>query len=308
MSNRLYIQNRLYNVNDRLAALSLYERIEQWIQEKTLVDMETSYLPFKTTNNTGVDSEDGIFEMDEKALSSCSGVVGYFDGWTYDPGCAFELGCGYAWGYPIHLITTDIFKSSVGDSQQYYWGSKLLEHISTIVAVNDLNQNITDYRKRNEDVLERAIEAFKQNLIREYGQAKPKPEKLCGLPPVYDYYIDPNFKYSEPARMLLKEITSMLEYAGKSYTIGNNQDNIDDDLLALRQSKSSIFLFDVAEPNVDSGILQGFAYGIGQKPLVYASNVQRIMMSGRFKIQLNTMNYWCAKAVVSSLDELKEHI
>ena len=308
MPNRLYIQNRLYNVNDRLAALSLYERIEQWIEEGQLGDMESSYLPFKSTNNTGVDGEDGIFEMDEQALKSCTGVVGYFDGWTYDPGCAFELGCGYAWGYPLHLITTDIYKSSVGDSEEYYWASKLLEHIANVTAVNDLDQSITDYRKRNEDVLERAIEQFRRALVERYSGGTQTPAPLPALEPVYDYYIDPNFKYSELSRMALERIVSMLNAAGKTYRIGDNQHDIEADLMLLRQSRSSIFLFDVAEPNVDSGILQGLAYGIGQRPLVYASNAQRVMMSGRFKIQLNTMNYWCASAVVHSLDELRAQL
>ena len=206
MSSKLYIQNRLYNVNDRLIALDLYERIEKWIEDGVLVDMESSFLPFKSSNNNSCGGEAGIFQMDRQALEECAGVVGYFDGWTYDPGCAFEIGCGYAWGYPIHLITTDIFQSSVGNSAEYYHASKLVEHISTMVAVSDLNQDISDYRERNTDVLNRAIEEFKQNLIIDFGEPRKASEKIGALPIEYDYYIDPNFKYYEPARMVLEQI------------------------------------------------------------------------------------------------------
>lgn len=304
MSNRFYIQNRLYNVNNRLAALDLYEKIEEWIEDGTLVDMESSYLPFKSTNNSSCDGEDGIFQMDEEHLASCTSVVGYFDGWTYDPGCAFEIGCAYAWGYPIHLITTDIYKSSVANSAQFYYGSKLTEYVAKVVAVGDLDQSILDYRERNNDVLNRAIEQFKKNLIDDFGTTRQEPVKIEALPVEYDYYIDPNFQYSEPARMILHELTKAIQEAGKTYIIGDNQGDIAKDLENLRKSGRGIFYFDVAEPNVDSGILQGFSYGIGRKPLVYASNEQRIWMSGKWAIQLNTMNYWCAEKVASSLKEL----
>lgn len=308
MSSRFYIQNRLYNVNNRLAALDLYEKIEEWIADGTLVDMESSYLPFKSTNNSSCTGEDGIFKMDEEHLASCTSVVGYFDGWTYDPGCAFEIGCGYAWGYPIHLITTDIYKSSVGDSSEFYYGSKLTEYVSNMVAVGDLNQGIEDYRERNLDVLERAMEQFKENLVKDFGTPRKAPKKMQALPIEYDYYLDPNFKYSEPARIVLNKIENALKDVGKTYIIGDNQGDIKTDLDNLRKSRSSIFYFDVAEPNVDSGILQGFAYGIGRKPIVYASNLQRIWMSGKWAIQLNTMNYWCAKKVLGSFDDLIREI
>lgn len=308
MSGRFYIQNRLYNVNNRLAALDLYERIEEWIQKGVLVDMESSYLPFKSTNNTGCDGEDGIFEMDEKALKSCTAVLGYFDGWTYDPGCAFEIGCGYAWGYPVYLVTTDIFKSSVGDSKEYYYGSRLVEYMAKIVAVPDLNQDIGDYRRRNEDVLERAMEGLKKNLKEDFSAKRPEPEKTEMLPAVYDYYFDPNFKYTECGRMLLARMMKAADASGRKYVVGDNQGDIEEDLKNLRRSRQSVFYFDTAEPNVDSGILEGFAYGIGQRPLVYAPGQQRIQMSGKWPIQLNTMNYWCAEKVTDSIEELEELI
>lgn len=304
MSNKLYIQNRLYNVNDRIAALDLYERIMGWIDEGLLKDMAEPFLPFKSSNNTGVDGEDGIFEMDRKELEECNGVVGYLDGWTYDPGCGFEIGCGYAWGYPIHLISTNIFTSSVGDSKEYYQASRLVEHISDFAAVSDLNQEIGDYRARNIDVLERAIGQFKENLIRDFGEPGRIATPVAPLPVEYDYYLDPNFRYTEYGRVMLETIKEAAKAAGKTYVVGDNQGDIDEDLNHLRKSGQAILLFDTAEPNIDSSVLQGIAYGLGRKPIVYASSQQRVLMSGRFVIQLNTMNYYSAAAVVHSMEEL----
>lgn len=304
MSSKLYIQNRIYNVNDRLIALDLYERIIGWINEGLLADMEEPYLPFKSTNNTSVDQEAGIFEMDKKALADCNGVVGYLDGWTYDPGCGFEIGCGYAWGYPVNIISTDIFTSSVGDSQEFYHASKLVEHISNFAAVSDLNQDITDYRQRNIDVLERAIQEFKEHLIRDFKEPRPEPVPMKPLPIAYDYYLDPNFKYTESGRIMLEKIRSAILAAGKTCIIGDNQGNIDADIERLRKSGQAILLFDAAEPNIDSAVLGGIAFGMGRKPIVYSSNQQRIHMSGRFVCQLNSMNCYSAKRVVESMEEL----
>jgi hypothetical protein len=305
MPRKLYIENRLYNVNERLASLNLTERIEEWIDQGLLADMEHCFLPFRNGSNADVNDEEGIFEMDIKALASCHGIAGFFDGWTYYSGCAFEIGCGYAWGYPIHLITTDIYKSSVGDSKDFYYASKLTQHIARIVGISSLNPEIKDYRERHKDLLERALTALRINLIDDFGKSGPPSPHLKALPIVYDYYIDPNFKYSESGEKLLARITSAISAAGRTCITGDNQGDIAADIDNLRQSGQGIFFSDVGEPNVDSGILQGIAYGIGRKPIVYASNKQRILMSGQWVIQLNTMLTYSASAVVTSMAELE---
>ena len=40
MPRKLYLETRLYNINDRLASLDLCEHIDQWIDEGLLADME----------------------------------------------------------------------------------------------------------------------------------------------------------------------------------------------------------------------------------------------------------------------------
>jgi nucleoside 2-deoxyribosyltransferase len=304
MPSKLYIQNRLYNVINRLAALDLYELISSWIGDGLLADMQKPFLPFMTSNNTGVNDEKGIFEMDRRELAACDGVVGYFDGATYDPGCGFEIGCGYAWGYPIHLITTDFFKSSVGAPGDFYHASKLAQYVSKFVAVSDMNRDVADYRQRNLDLLNRALNEFKINLIEDFGRPRPAPAPIGVLPAEYDYYLDPNFKYYESGRNLLARITAAITAAGKSYIVGDNAGDIAADLENLRKSARAVFLFDVAEPNVDSSILQGIFYGLGRELYVYASGEQRTSMLGRWVSHLNTMNYYSAAAVASSMEEL----
>lgn len=308
MARKLYMECRLYNVNDRLAVLDLTERIEKLIEDGTLVDMVPCFLPYRNGSNADVPDEAGVFKMDIDALEECTGVAGFMDGLTYDPGCAFEIGCGYAWGYPIHLLTTDIYQWFAGDSSdpsRIYPVSKLVSYIAKVVRLADFDTSIQGYRERNEDLRERAINALLKNLIDEYGVEGAYPVKMEALPIVYDYYLDGCFQHTESGRILLAQMIKIIESAGKTYVIGDPYGDNDEDIRHLRESGQAIFFSDVFEPNVDSGILQGIAYGIGRKPIVYASINERYYMSGKYNSYLNTMIYYSAESVVDSLEELK---
>lgn len=311
MSEKLYLETRLYNVNDRLASLELCEKIDEWIRQKDFDDMEPCFLPYRDSNgelDENVEDEgQEIFRLDIQALRSCTGIVGYFDGAHYDSGCAFEIGCGYAWGYPVHLISTDFHKWSVGDSDQFYVASKLLEYLVTLVYIPKEDASISDYRLQQENLKEQAMEELRKNLRSSFGKKTAAKNVLPALEVKYDYYLDPNFNYTESGRILLREILPMIERAGKTYMIGDNQGDISADIDHLRESGHGIFFDDCFEPNVDSALLHGIAYGIGRPPIVYSSNMQRTE-SGRCRDWLNIMIRYSADAVVENLEELKAFI
>ena len=105
------------------------------------------------------------------------------------------------------------------------------------------------------------------------------------------------------------QIEGFVQAAGKTYVIGDNQGEIDTDLERLRKSGQAIFFADPFEPNVDSSILQGIAFAIGRKPVVYSGNRQRYNggrqagIAGR-GVMINNS----ADKVVTSLAELEQHI
>lgn len=308
---KLYLETRLYNINDRLASLDLCEHIDQWIDEGLLADMEHCFLPYRDSNNTlddnVKDTGQAIFDTDITCLKQCEGVVGYFDGIHYDSGCAFEIGCGYAWGYPVNLISTDFHKWSVGDSSEFYVASRLLEHLAVLTYIPDSDMKIKDYRRQQEDFRERVLADFKGKLIEQYGTVRPGRRPLEALDVVYDFYLDPNFQYTEPGRELLKKIIDVIEGAGKTWVAGDNQGDPDTDIERLRMSKRAVFYDDYFEFNVDSGLLHGIAYGIGRPPVVYSSNSQRSISDGG-ENWLNVMIRYSADAVVKSVKELEEFI
>ena len=307
MPRKLYMETRLYNVNNRLSSLDLCERIDGWVKQGLLEDMIPCFLPSRD-NPIAEDVEDvpkAIFEIDIELLRTCAGVVGYFDGPHWDAGCAFEIGCGWAWGHPINLITTDFYKWSVGDSSETYFVSKLVQHIANVVAICDYNMKIVDFRERCNELLERTIAAFQRNLINDFGTIKPRRPPLEAAPVVYDYYLDPNFKYTESGRILLESVISMIKSVKKSFVIGDNQGDIATDIDRLRQSGQAIFYSDCYEPNVDSSILHGIAYGIGRRPVIYSGSTVRYNAGGPHVGSRNVMVETSAAAIVYSLSELE---
>lgn len=309
MSEKIYLETRLYNVNDRMSSLELSEYIDRWAAEGLLGDMKPCFLPYRDSNNELEEGEletfgdQAIFDSDMRALKSCTGIAGYFDGIHYDSGCAFEVGCGFAWGYPVNLISTDFHKWAVGDGSEFYVGSRLLEYMATITYIADSNSSITDYRKQQEEFKQRVFQDFKDKMIKQYSGNRAKRKPMKSLEIKYDYYIDANFKYTEAGRLLLERIISILENNGKTYIIGDNQKAPEAELLRIQESGRPIFYDDYFEFNVDSGLLHGFAYGIGKKPIVYSSNVQR-SISGGDPQWLNVMIRFSAD-IAKSLKDLE---
>jgi hypothetical protein len=308
MKKKLYIETRLYNVNDRMASLALCEHIDQWIDQKLLGDLSHCYLPYRDSDSQipegCTDVGQAIFDLDIQNLNTvAAGVAGFFDGPHYDSGCAFEVGYAYAKGLPVNLISTDFYKWSVGDSPGFYVGSKLLNYTATVVSVPRPDEHIKDYRRQCEAQREQAFGLFQHNLIKDFGTGKVPRPPLGSAQMQFDYYLDPNFKYTETGRIALSSIVSIIEREGKSYIIGDNQGDIAVDIERLRRSGRAVFFAEPFEPNVDSSILHGIAYGVGCKPVLYSSNMQRFN-AGTFSGRRNNMVSHSAEAVISSLDDL----
>lgn len=301
MAKRLYSECRLYNANARLISLDLADRIDGWIDAGMFQGLDTHcFLPYR--DDTDTSSEEAIFLHDIQAIDDSVGIAGYFDGLTYDSGCAFEIGYGYSRGYKINLITTDMFHWSTGPGETFYPISFLANYIAKVVAPYEPDPNIAGYREQQVDLLERAIEAFRLDLVFEYGLPFYPQPPLEPLPVDYDYFVDSNFGFTEPGRMILVEIQNAIRAAGKNYIMVYGDDGFEI-IRNLRRSRQAIFYSDVFEPNVDSGILQGIAYGIGRKPIVYCSQQQRYKSDITID-HLNCMIQYSADKVVRSLEEL----
>jgi len=304
MANQLYNQCRVYCAPWRLDALNLNDIIDQWIDDGLLPPLIHTFLPYR--DDAGSSSEEEIFVNDVANIDNSVGMVGYFDGGTYDSGCAWEVGYAYALGFPVHLVTTDFLLWAAGDSAEFYPISKLMNFIAKVVSVSDSDTSITNYREQTTDIINRALQIFQQNLIADFGTEIPPVSPLTPLPIEYDYYLDPNFMYTEPAKNLLEDIKNSIVNAGKTYIVGDNINDIATDIDNLRKSRQAIFYSDTFEPNVDSGIMNGIAYALKQQSIIYCSKQQRYQ-SGLAIDYLNLMITY-SSTIAHSFAELESLI
>lgn len=301
MANQLYNQCRVYCAPWRLDALNLNDIIDQWIDDGLLPPLIHTFLPYR--DDAGASSEEEIFVNDVANMDNSVGVVGYFDGGTYDSGCAWEVGYAWALGMPVHLITTDFLLWAAGNSTEFYPISKLTNYVANVVSVSDSDVSISNYREQTNDIIKRALQIFQQNLIADFGTAITPALPITSLPIEYDYYLDPNFMYTEPYRGLLEKIKDAISNAGKTFIVGDNMSDIATDIDNLRKSRQAIFYSDTFEPNVDTGIMNGIAYALGQQSIIYCSKQQKYQ-SALATDYLNLMITW-SSTVAHSFAELE---
>ncbi|HBE6261494.1 TPA: nucleoside 2-deoxyribosyltransferase [Escherichia coli] len=295
MANQLYNQCRVYCAPWRLDALNLNDIIDQWIDEGLLPPLIHTFLPYR--DDAGASSEEEIFVNDVANMDNSVGVIGYFDGGTYDSGYAWAL------GMPVHLVTTDFLIWAAGNSSEFYPISKLMNYVAKVVSVSDSDTSISNYREQTDDIIKRALQIFQQNLIADFGTTINPAVPVTPLPIEYDYYIDPNFMYTEPSRDLLVKIKDAIISAGKTFIVGDNMNDIATDIDNLRKSRQAIFYSDTFEPNVDTGIMNGIAYALGQQSIIYCSKQQKYQ-SALATDYLNLMITW-SSTVAHSFAELE---
>lgn len=306
--NRLYLATRLFNVNDRLTSIDLCERVDSWIDDG-LLPLEHSFLPYRDSNNEIPDDvEDwgqAVFDLDIQNLSNSVGIACYFDGPAYDSGIGFEIGFAYALGMPVAVVTTDYHVISIHDSEEYYSISKLIQYIATVIHVDQPSQEIEDYKEQCLDIRNQALEQLKTVLIENFNEgSRHFPPDMKDENTEYDYYLDPNFQYTESGRYILEALKNVIVNEGKTYIVGNNQEDIAEDLRNLANSGDVILFSEEYDPDVDTSLLQGISYGFGKMPILYQSKTKRYY-NGLYVATNNLMCKYSAKAIVRSLAELE---
>ncbi len=301
MANQLYNQCRVYCAPWRLDTLNLNDIIDQWIDDGLLPPLIHTFLPYR--DDAGASSEEEIFVNDVANMDNSVGVIGYFDGGTYDSGCAWEVGYAWALGMPVHLVTTDFLLWAAGNSSEFYPISNLMNYVAKVVSVSDSDASISNYREQTTDIISRALQIFQQNLIADFGTTITPAVPVTPLSIEYDYYLDPNFMYTEPSRGLLENIKDAIVNAGKTFIVGDNMNDIATDIDNLRKSRQAIFYSDTFEPNVDTGIMNGIAYALGQQSIIYCSKQQKYQ-SALTTDYLNLMITW-SSTVAHSFAELE---
>ncbi len=309
----LYLVTKLFNVDDRITSLNLCEKIDQWIDDGILVGLDHCYLPYRDSNNE-IDPNDpdishAIFALDVKNLKASVALTGFLNGPSYDPGIGFELGFAFALGKPIVPMTTDYFKRTIFDGEQSYSTSKYLSYISDIIHVQSPSKEYDDYRDELSDIQQQVSDLLKTKLtdIINHERGPKVPPPTVGEID-YDYYIDPNYQYSEAGLIFLEKIKQACTQNNKTFVMGDNAGNIAVDIANLAKSENVILIGEEFEPDVDMGIIQGLSYGLGKNIYMYSSQVNLFVQNESFSMNKNPMNKNSATQIFKKIDDLVEFI
>jgi nucleoside 2-deoxyribosyltransferase len=278
--------------------------IDNWIEKEELRGYEKCFLPYRDSNDKVKGKPNPtleIFKMDCDTICNSSLILGYYDGPSYDSGIGFELGYAFALGIPIVLVTTDYFQIMEGNNKLCSI-SPLVSAIATIIHIrNNLNHNL-NYRDSQNEILEQIQSRIKETLI----SLKPVERKDIHVQLVeqlYDIFLDIAFSRTEAGKLLLDRFLSELKANNVSYYIPEETDYTDSSRLINRinSCKKVLIYGDSFELAVDSAIVQGIAYAMGKKIVLYSSDRLYLHQSDDFVLHKNPMIQHSPVEIISTL-------
>ena len=309
---QIYILTKLFNVHDRLSSLYLCEKIDGWINSGELQGFTKCFLPYRDSNEKVKGKENQtleIFKMDCATVQESALLVGYFDGPNYDSGIGFEIGFAYAQNKPIILLSSDYFEIvSNSDTNKRYSASALTISIANIIHLKDFQNECDDYGLN--------LLAFKEALNKQL-MIVLKTEKYKNnfsnsnifAEPNFDVFIDYNFTKTESSRLVLKQILSHIQSQGMTYYVSTEEDygcaqKVINKILCAKMVLiygDSCFDF-----NLDSTIVQGMAFALNKKIVLFSSEDICLYQSDEFVLYKNPMIEHSAKIVSSITDLIME--
>lgn len=309
--SRIYLANKLFNVNDRLASLDLCEAVDSWVDSGELPLTEHCFLPYRDSNNAippGGELGQQIFDLDVENMRNSAAIAGYYDGPVYDSGMGFEIGFMWTMNKPSVMATTDYYQQTIGNGREFVAISKYLQYIATVIQEALPDEGIEDYRAQCLNIRNKAWARIKAELQTALPNGTNFDPSLNNETEVYDFYLDPNFKYYESGREILNQLTAEIERLGKTYVVGDNQNDIALDIRNLAKSHTPIMYIEEFDADVDSSLIQGIAYGLGKRTVMFSTKAKQLI-NGDYIFNKNPMILYSGfKQLATSLDELLGYI
>lgn len=303
----IYLATKLFSFFDRLVSEIMYDSLERVAR----LSQSSIYLPFRDSNQK-VSHEgnvaENIFLADIKALNKTDIFVTRLDGLSYDAGIGFEIGYCIAMEVPIFVFSTDFMRTRI--ETKMYNLSPLLTELANIFIYeysydkeksyyDELQDNVTRFSRFVTDALEGVD--FKAAPTMKNIKEGAVPEvfiDICGC------------KY-EWSRLLSSEIESFLDENGITHWTSNRYSTGYDykcDFYALSVSKIMIVCYDENEPDIDSCILQGYAYKKKKTIVGYESSNVTYYVEGAQEMHVNFMLEQSCNYIAGDLRSIKKYI
>ncbi|MCL2355265.1 MAG: nucleoside 2-deoxyribosyltransferase [Oscillospiraceae bacterium] len=313
---QIYIITKLFNVHDRLSSLYLSDKIDEWIKSGKLQEFKKCFLPYRDSNEKVKGKENQtfeIFKMDCATMRESALIIGYFDGPNYDSGIGFEIGYAYVLNKPIILLSSDYFEIALSsDTNMRHSISALTTSIANIIHIKDSNNHNDNYGK---NLLSFREELNKQLLMllesEQYEKTNTKDNNNVCREATFDILIDYNFTKTESSRLVLKQIISRLCSQGITYYIATDDDyECATRIFYKLQCTKNILIYGDScfDLGVDSAIIQGMAFALSKKVILFSSENICLYQSDKFILYKNPMIEHSAKTVCSIADLMEELI
>lgn len=303
----IYLATKLFSFFDRLVSEIMYDSLERVAR----LSQSSIYLPFRDSNQK-VSHEgnvaENIFLADIKALDKTDIFVTRLDGLSYDAGVGFEIGYCIAMELPIFVFSTDFLRTRI--ETKMYNLSPLLTELANVF----IYEYLYDREKSYYDELQNNVTLFSRFVtdVLEGANFKTAPTlndiKVGAVPEVFIDICGCKYEWS---RLLSSKVESFLDENGITYWTSNRYSTDYDykcDFYALSVSKIMIVCYDETEPDIDSCILQGYAYKKKKTIVGYESSNVIYYVEGGQEMHVNFMLEQSCNYIASDFKSLKKYI
>lgn len=298
--NNIYLATKLYSFFDRKISVIMYNSV---LNSKKFSD-DNIYLPFKDSNmkvSKVGNVAKNIFEADINSLNNTDIFITRLDGTSYDAGIGFEIGYCLAKGVPLYIFNTDFYKNKLLSNIEYNM-SPIMDKVANIFKYEYVNNSNLVY----EEELDFNINLFSEFVSENIDNTKGKIYEYTDGDKEFDVFIDFSGLKYEWNKIIVDKITKVLDENSITYWISNRYlsgYSVDTDLKNLKNSNIYLTCYDENEPDIDSTILQGFAYYNKLNVIGYESNPVKYYVEGEQEFGVTLMLEQSCTTLTKNVEE-----
>ena len=298
--NNIYLATKLYSFFDRRVSVVMYNSV---FNSKKFSD-DNIYLPFKDSNmkvSRLGNVAKSIFEAEIKSLNNTDVFITRLDGTSYDAGVGFEIGYCLAKKVPLYIFNTDFYKNKLSSNIEYKL-SPIIDQVANIFKYEYINNSKLTY----ENELNFNIKMFSKFVTEILDNINEKIYEYSDNDKKYDIFIDFSGLKYEWNKIIVNKITKILDKNKITYWISTRYlsgYSVDTDLKNLKNCKIYLTCYDENEPDLDSSILQGFAYYNKLNIIGYESNPVKYYVEGEQEFGVTLMLEQSCTILTKSIEE-----
>jgi nucleoside 2-deoxyribosyltransferase len=280
-----------------------------------------TFLPFRDSNEStpkrpGESLTEAIFRIDCERLDSAAALVAPFQGLSQDAGIAFEMGYATARRVPMLSIASSFVRFSYDVEQEPSRVEPLLaflsHHVVDASAIPAGGQRTrAAYLTRIEDALQN-VELRVGQALEALAEGGPGLSSTLDTPSPESNRVHLEFGGGlyEYQRLLAVRVAEALTRQGLTVSIserylqGGDDAAVAADLRAIGRSQVVVTLGDGPDMEAEIAAVQGYAWALGRRVVLYASTRRRLCSGSEYRTQQNLMVFHSVDRIIDSLEAI----